>query len=146
MLKEISEQYEDKVTSINNIKINNIDTKISGKNGLQNEEKLTIPEQKYLPVFDKEVNIHVEPINVLKSKSIEIQNTFKYVQEMLFFNKLGPIAFVAPELGRWSTIGGLGIMVDELSIGLAELGEDVMCISPYYEKNRKGETGYLEKY
>lgn len=30
-------------------------------------------------------------------------------------NKLGPIIFCAPELGRWSTVGGLGVMVDELS-------------------------------
>lgn len=36
-------------------------------------------------------------------------------------------------------------MVDELSIGLAELGHDIWVISPYYERNRKGETGYLAK-
>jgi hypothetical protein len=34
-------------------------------------------------------------------------------------NKLGPIVFCTPELGRWSTVGGLGVMVDELSFGLA---------------------------
>lgn len=34
-------------------------------------------------------------------------------------NKLGPIVFCTPELGRWSTVGGLGVMVDELSVGLA---------------------------
>jgi hypothetical protein len=33
-------------------------------------------------------------------------------------NQLGPIVFCTPELGRWSTVGGLGVMVDELSIGL----------------------------
>ena len=60
-------------------------------------------------------------------------------------NNLGPIIFCAPELGRWSTVGGLGVMVDELSIGLASLGVDVWVISPYYERNRKGETGYLAK-
>jgi len=36
--------------------------------------------------------------------------------------RLGPIVFCTPELGRWSTVGGLGVMVDELSIGLADLG------------------------
>ena len=36
-------------------------------------------------------------------------------------------------------------MVDELSIGLADLGQDVYVISPYYERNRKGETGYLSR-
>ena len=58
-------------------------------------------------------------------------------------NRLGPIVFCTPELGRWSTVGGLGVMVDELSIGLADLGQDVWVISPYYERNRKGQTGYL---
>lgn len=58
-------------------------------------------------------------------------------------NQLGPIVFCTPELGRWSTVGGLGVMVDELSIGLADLGQQVIVISPYYERNRKGQTGYL---
>jgi len=58
-------------------------------------------------------------------------------------NKLGPIVFATPELGRWSTVGGLGVMVDELAIGLADLGLEVIVISPYYERNRKGQTGYL---
>ena len=53
-------------------------------------------------------------------------------------NILGPIVFCTPELGRWSTVGGLGVMVDELAIGLADLGQDVYVISPYYERNRKG--------
>lgn len=59
--------------------------------------------------------------------------------------ELGPIVFCTPEIGRWSTVGGLGVMVDELSIGLADLDQEVYVISPYYNKNRKGETGYLEK-
>jgi len=75
-----------------------------------------------------------------------MRTIFDYVKEILEYNKLGPIAFITPELGRWSTMGGLGVMVDELSVGLAELGEEVICISPYYERNRKGESGYLEKY
>ena len=53
-------------------------------------------------------------------------------------NKLGEIVFGTPELGRWSTVGGLGVMVDELAIGLVELGQSVTVISPYYERNRKG--------
>lgn len=36
-------------------------------------------------------------------------------------------------------------MVDELAYGLSLLGQDVWVISPYYERNRKGETGYLAK-
>lgn len=38
-------------------------------------------------------------------------------------NKLGDIVFATPELGRWSTVGGLGVMVDELAIGLCNLGQ-----------------------
>lgn len=34
-------------------------------------------------------------------------------------------------------------MVDELSIGLVNLGQKCTVISPYYERNRKGQTGYL---
>ena len=75
----------------------------------------------------------------------DVKRVYDFAKEILHFNSLGPIAFITPELGRWSTTGGLGIMVDELSIGLAQLGEEVICISPYYERNRKGETGYLEK-
>lgn len=75
----------------------------------------------------------------------EMRTIFDYAREILEYNRLGPIAFVAPELGRWSTVGGLGVMVDELSQGLVELGEEVIVVSPYYERNRKGETGYLEK-
>jgi|LauGreDrversion4_2_1035121.scaffolds.fasta_scaffold100723_2 hypothetical protein len=60
-------------------------------------------------------------------------------------NILGPIVFVTPELGRWSTIGGLGVMVDELTQGLATIGQEVIVITPYYEKNRKGESGYLSR-
>ena len=44
-------------------------------------------------------------------------------------NILGPICFVTPELGRWSTVGGLGVMVDELSQGLRALGQEIIMIS-----------------
>ncbi len=60
-------------------------------------------------------------------------------------NKLGPIVICTPEVGRWSTVGGLGVMVDELAYGLALLGQDVTIISPYYERNRKGERDYLAR-
>ena len=59
-------------------------------------------------------------------------------------NILGPICFVTPELGRWSTVGGLGVMVDELSQGLNDLGQEIIMISPYYHQNRKGKINYLE--
>lgn len=59
-------------------------------------------------------------------------------------NRLGPIVFSTPELGKWSTAGGLGVMVDELSLGLAAIGEEVWVISPYYDRNKRGESGYLD--
>ena len=80
-----------------------------------------------------------------KIEENEMKTIFDYAKVILEYNKLGPIAFITPELGRWSTMGGLGVMVDELSQGLTMLGEEIICISPYYERNRKGETGYLEK-
>ena len=64
---------------------------------------------------------------------------------MLTINKMNMMAFVCPELGRWSTVGGLGVMVNELSEGLAELNEEICVVSPYYHKNRRGEINYLEK-
>ena len=79
------------------------------------------------------------------NEGYDVKRVYDFAKEVLIFNKLGPVAFITPELGRWSTTGGLGVMIDELSIGLAQLGEEVICISPYYERNRKGETGYLEK-
>ena len=61
-------------------------------------------------------------------------------------NELGCIAFVTPEIGKWSTAGGLGVMVDELSLTFAErFSQDVIVISPYYDRNREGETGYLQR-
>jgi starch synthase len=66
-------------------------------------------------------------------------------EEMIAVNQLGPIVFFTPELGRWSTVGGLGVMVDELTQGLALLKEDVYVITPYYNVNRKGEAGYLSR-
>ena len=75
----------------------------------------------------------------------ELKNIIQSVDQILNYNKLDSIVLVTPEIGRWSTVGGLGVMVDELSLGLASLGEEVICISPYYERNRKGETGYLAK-
>ena len=52
---------------------------------------------------------------------------------------------MCPELGRWSTVGGLGVMVNELSEGLAQLGEKISVVSPYYDRNRKGQQNYLEQ-
>ena len=65
------------------------------------------------------------------------------VKKLISGNSLGPIAFITPEIGKWSSVGGLGVMVDELSKELVKLGEEVYIISPYYEYNKKNETNYL---
>lgn len=58
-------------------------------------------------------------------------------------NKMGSIIFITPEIGRFSTVGGVGVMVNELTQCLAHLGIEVHIISPYYNYDRKGKTGYL---
>ncbi|KAL0215909.1 hypothetical protein P9112_008093 [Eukaryota sp. TZLM1-RC] len=69
----------------------------------------------------------------------------KVAQGILMFNQPGLIVFVAAELGKWSTIGGLGVMVFELSRKFAKQGEKVVVISPYYHYNKYFETDYLKK-
>lgn len=105
-------------------------------------------------------DIRDDPVNIGKFFAIfraiveqrsKFPETFKdapalnCAEALLESKKLGAIAFCTPELGRWSTVGGLGVMVDELSQGLAMLGERVIMVSPYYAKNRKGETDYLAR-
>ena len=83
---------------------------------------------------------------ILKNIKSPDKKYFKVIQtaENIFdSNILGPICFVTPELGRWSTVGGLGVMVDELSQGLNAIGQEIIMISPYYNQNRKGKTDYL---
>ena len=73
----------------------------------------------------------------LKKSTSEIAN------KIIEINKLGLICFITPEIGRWSTIGGLGVMVDELTQGLSSLNQEVLIISPYYYQNRNGLSNYL---
>jgi len=42
-------------------------------------------------------------------------------------------------------VGGVGVMVDELTRSLASLGCEIHVISPYYNYNRKGNTNYLKE-
>eukprot|EP00871_Galdieria_phlegrea_P001995 jgi/Galph1/2797/GphlegSOOS_G1455.1 len=76
------------------------------------------------------------------AKELDFRKVCQSVLKNVF--EMGPLVFVAPELGRFSTAGGLGVMVDELTKGLAALGSEVYVISPYYSVNRKGEWKYLE--
>ncbi len=81
--------------------------------------------------------------NLSKSKSKGYKYTFE-ADRLYKDNKLGPICFLTPELGRWTSVGNVGKTVDELTRGLCNLGQDVFVIAPYYTKNSKGKTNYLE--
>ncbi|KAL0212721.1 hypothetical protein RCL1_006347 [Eukaryota sp. TZLM3-RCL] len=69
----------------------------------------------------------------------------KVINQIVDLNCPGALVFVTAELGKWSTIGGLGVMVFELTKKMADQGESVVVISPYYHYNKFHETGYLEK-
>ena len=73
------------------------------------------------------------------------RNSSPFIQAVYQQNKLGPIVIITPELGKWSTVGGLGVMVDNLSRSLANQGQEVIVISPYYDRNRYGEVDYLKR-
>jgi glycogen synthase len=81
-------------------------------------------------------------VNLLLARELAIM---ALAGKVVHSNNVSPIVFVTPELGKWSTVGGLGVMVDELSVGLAELGANVIVISPYYHLNRKGASDYLKQ-
>lgn len=71
----------------------------------------------------------------------------KMASAVLKANDIGPLVFITPELGKWSNVGGLSTMVNELTQGLARapFNLDVTVVSPYYDRNSKGETNYLQR-
>jgi starch synthase len=70
----------------------------------------------------------------------------KFGSEALLSNDVGPIYFVAPELGPFSQVGGLSTMVWELAKELVQLGLNIHVVSPYYNVSPKGETDYLKRW
>jgi hypothetical protein len=66
-----------------------------------------------------------------------------FAAHVLSGSSLGGIVFASPELGKWSTVGGLGVMVDELTIGVSRLGVPVTVVSPFYNVDKKGRMDYL---
>ena len=44
----------------------------------------------------------------------------------------GPLCFVTAECGCFSTVGGVGVLIDDLTKGLSKIGENVIVITPYY--------------
>lgn len=85
--------------------------------------------------------------SLFRSPSLGPSDTFRQqlFRNLLRHNELGPIVFITPELAPWSTIGGVGVMVAELTEQLSRFLPDVIVISPYYNFNRNGETGYLDR-
>ena len=108
-------------------------------------KKFNKPEKKNSinSVHSVQSNNSTNTFNLLLNPEIK-SNLQDSINKLLESNSLGPVVFVTPELGRWSTVGGLGVMVDELSQGLVAQGREVIIISPYYNKNRKGESDYLQ--
>lgn len=76
------------------------------------------------------------------TKNPQFENIY---QNIINRNSIGPIVFVTPEIGRFSKVGGIAVMVDELTQALVSLGCEIIVISPYYNFDRKGSTGYLKK-
>ena len=76
----------------------------------------------------------------------EYLNLANASENIFNFNKLGPICFITPEIGeqgKWNSVGGIGIMVDELTQGLTSLGQEIIIISPYYNVNKEGNSNFL---
>jgi len=103
-----------------------------------NDESLTNEFFRYCQILASAKNMPALPIED------------KYLAEKCegFYNSniLGPICFITPEVGdpgKWTAIGGLGMMVNELAQGLASIGQEVIIISPYYDKNKEGKSDYL---
>lgn len=63
--------------------------------------------------------------------------------EMLRGGELGAVVFVSSEMGRFSTVGGVGVLVDELTRSIARQGYSVYVVTPYFNYNKYGHTNYL---
>jgi starch synthase len=87
--------------------------------------------------------LHQSLADAKKRPGLRAQVMVRLYTEILQCNTLGPLVFVTPEIGRFSTVGGIGVMVDELTQDLVSLGCDITVISPYYNFNRHGKTDYL---
>lgn len=79
------------------------------------------------------------------NSSAEDRLVAAFCRAIIKCNRVGPIVFVAPEMDPWSTMGGLAVMVKDLAVGLAGMGAEVICISPFYHRDKKGRVDYLRK-
>lgn len=83
---------------------------------------------------------------LMKSPHSNISNLpfISSITDSINHHTLGPIGIAISELGRWTSIGGQGVMINELSQGLVTLGQNVFLVTPYYHLNRRNESNYLE--
>lgn len=99
-----------------------------------------IPAKDFEAPTGERINAYLSLLSTVASAPDLLEITRTLVQSSA---KIGPLVFLTAELGRFSTAGGLGVMVDELTKGLAKLGLEVYVVSPYYAVNRKDQADYL---
>ena len=100
--------------------------------------------QKY-PQLSTQYYKYISLLNSLPSNSLEKYPKISlYSDQIQNFNKFGSLCFITPEIGKWTSVGGLGVMVDELTQCLEKLGQDIIVIAPYYHFDRNGKSNYLE--
>ena len=98
-----------------------------------------------IPELSTQYYKYISLLNTFPSNSFEKYPKINLYSDLIQnCNKFGTICFVTPELGKWTSLGGLGIMVDELTQCLAKLGQEIVIISPYYHTDKNGKNNYLE--
>ena len=84
-----------------------------------------------------------QELMIAKPKETKKLPFLSNIVDSINYHKLGPISFISSELGKWTSTGGQGVMINELSEGLVTLGEEVYVITPYYHFNRRNCSDYL---
>nr|XP_027193619.1 uncharacterized protein LOC113788356 [Dermatophagoides pteronyssinus] len=77
-----------------------------------------------------------------------IENTLlTYINELENKQAIGDLIFLTTEYGRYCTVGGLGVMLDDLCTTLTNIhGFNLKVLLPYYTVNTKNERNYLDQY
>ena len=98
-----------------------------------------------IPHLSTQYYKYISLLNSLPSNSFEkYPKICLYSDQIQNINKFGNLCFITPEIGKWTSVGGLGVMLDELSQCLEKLGQDIIVISPYYHFDRNGKSNYFE--
>jgi glycogen synthase len=81
----------------------------------------------------------------LVEKMVEVKMTcqnsdlVELASQFLDVNQLGPVVFITAELEHWSSVGGLGVMVNNLTRSLTKLyHQNVYVITPWYQRDTNG--------